>query len=390
MMMLLQLQGSTLLKHIIVKYVLVFVSHFFISVSFFTVFPWFSPCHVMLVNLSMCVSSVLLLATCNFVLTMFFFLFFVASGLFVIMASYCICPSCTGSLTTSCAAFSSSSSSNNTYPHTIPFFCRFRFTSCFERLVIIYFGHSLIAFFLWDSLVSDHFFLLFFSVFLFFPPKQELSRALKRDSKVEKRLHHRPPEEFFLLQDQLKRQQLRRSTKTGSHRKKKRLMQRNITGLLLKISQVYFPMNGILLPPAPPMTISSQRNEWKKKFIISVNSRQKRIPTEVLLLLWQTLLPNPKDLRFSTAVPFNPPRIDRAKKPERFKSAHERLFGKKSDVDQNGQNGVNGDATPNGSKRDSNRRFNGLSWVHEFFVIFCPSSSSNDISVCLLFLQECY
>ena len=122
MMMLLQLQGSTLLGHIIVKYVLVFcLSHTFSSLYLFYCLSliFAMSCHAC--NLSMCASFLLLLATCNFVLTMFFFSLlplFSASGLFVIMASYCICPSCTRPLTTSRTASSSSSSheyySNNT------------------------------------------------------------------------------------------------------------------------------------------------------------------------------------------------------------------------------------------------------------------------------------
>ena len=79
-------------------------------------------------------------------------------------------------------------------------------------------------------------------------------------------------------------------------------MQKNITGLLLKISQVYFPMNGILCHLL--LLWHLLLKEWMEEGIHHLRQLQKkRIPTGVLLLLWQTLLPNLLDLRFQLQFP---------------------------------------------------------------------------------------
>lgn len=56
-----------------------------------------------------------------------------------------------------------------------------------------------------------------------------------------------------------------------------------------------------------------------------------------------------KSSKVSRALAFDAPRVDRAKKPARFKSAHERLFGEQEDVENREE------FTPNGSKREPSR-----------------------------------
>lgn len=170
---------------------------------------------------------------------------------------------------------------------------------------------------------------------LLYDLSQELSRALKRDSKAEKASSSTTT--AVVTSEDTSVVKNRRPSKEDADAEE-------YYGTPAKDFAGLFPNERYPLPPPPPLTMPPNAMNGRNYNSSTPSTPEKK---EVYRSVPTSHANTPS--KSSKSLPFNGPRVDRAKKPDRFKSAHERLFGKKEDDDNHGE------YTPNGSKRDSNR-----------------------------------